>query len=449
MRRFLSLLFGCLLALSLSVHAQDAAQPSGTISTTQDSRGDLAIERRIEAIIAELEGFDGITVTVRQGIVSFEGEVLDSETIPRLDELAARVDGVVAIENDVTESTDVVLRLDPVVERFQTRLKQVVAYLPLLAIALFAGVIVIVFGILLTRWQAPWRRLAPNAFIAEIYKVILRLLFVLAGVVVALDILNATAVLTGLLGAAGIVGLAVGFAVRDTVENFIASVMLSLRQPFRPNDYVDIEGTAGSVIRLTSRATVLLDADGNHVRLPNSFVFKAKIINYTRNTERRFSFVLGIDPNDDLVEARHIGLDTLTALDFTLAEPAPQVWIKEAGDSTVSMQFLAWVNQRDTNYAVARGEALRVVMTALTRAGIGLPEPSYRLNLAGGGLPVIDLPDGAERAKALVLSEDEPEQPEAPDAEDVTADTTIERMVEEERRSDDHEDLLSHAAPRE
>jgi small conductance mechanosensitive channel len=114
--------------------------------------------------------------------------------------------------------------------------------------------------------------------------------FIVLGVVLALDLFNLTALLGTILGAAGIVGLAIGFAVRDTVENFIASIMLSIRQPFRPKDLVEIEGELGHVIRLTSRATILLSLDGNHIRLPNATVFKAKIINYSRNDERRFTF---------------------------------------------------------------------------------------------------------------------------------------------------------------
>ena len=66
------------------------------------------------------------TVDVREGIVTFRGEVLDAVAIPRLDEMAARVDGVVAIENEVIESTDVVRRLDPVAERFAARGRQFV-----------------------------------------------------------------------------------------------------------------------------------------------------------------------------------------------------------------------------------------------------------------------------------------------------------------------------------
>ncbi|MEL6585880.1 MAG: mechanosensitive ion channel domain-containing protein [Pseudomonadota bacterium] len=425
--------------------AQDTAQPSGAISTTQDQGGDQAIDRRIEAIIAELDGYEAVNVEVREGIVTFSGEVLDGEAIPRLDELAARVDGVVAIENDVIESTDVARRLNPVMDRFRERARQFVDYLPLLAVAVLAGLAVAFLGVLFARWDAPWRKLAPNAFIADIYRVVLRLAFVLAGIVVALDILNATAVLTGLLGAAGIVGLAVGFAVRDTVENFIASVMMSLRQPFRPNDYVDIEGSAGTVIRLTSRATILLDADGNHVRLPNAFVFKAKILNYTRNEERRFAFTLGVDPAADLTEVRRIGLETLGALDFVLIDPGPQVWAQDAGDSTILVEFYGWINQRHTNFMVARGEALRMVMAALTDAGIALPEPTYRVAGLDGAMPLAEAAGGPKA----------PVQPapvipiKAPEAADVAADKTIEKMAEEERRTEMNEDLLSDTAPEE
>ena len=77
------------------------------------------------------------------------------------------------------------------------------------------------------------------------------LVFFVAGLVLALDIAGATALLGTILGAAGIVGLAVGFAVRDTIENYVASLMLSLRQPFRANDLVKIDEFEGRVIRLT------------------------------------------------------------------------------------------------------------------------------------------------------------------------------------------------------
>ena len=101
---------------------------------------------------------------------------------------------------------------------------------------IFAGVVIIGFAI--ARMRQPWNRIAPNAFIAELYRQLVRLMFIVGALVIALDVMNATALLSTILGAAGIIGLALGFAVRDTVENFIASIMLSIHQPFRPNDTV-------------------------------------------------------------------------------------------------------------------------------------------------------------------------------------------------------------------
>ncbi|MEZ5537828.1 MAG: mechanosensitive ion channel [Thiolinea sp.] len=72
------------------------------------------------------------------------------------------------------------------------------------------------------------------------------------------------------------------------MENYIASILLSLRNPFQVNDFVSIDGHDGNVLRLTSRATILISPDGNHIRIPNATVFKAVITNFTRHPERRF-----------------------------------------------------------------------------------------------------------------------------------------------------------------
>ena len=222
---------------------------------------------------------------MNEGVVTLRGTTTTTTEATALSALATRVEGVVAVRNQVTETTDIARRLDPAIERFQDRLDQFIAFLPLALIALAAFALVVFLGILVARLRQPWERLAPNTFVAEIYRQLVRITFVVLGIVIALDILNATALLSTILGAAGIIGLALGFAVRDTVENFIASVMLSFRQPFRPNDTVEINGDIGKVIRLTSRATILLSFDGNHIRIPNATVFKSRVINYTQNPD--------------------------------------------------------------------------------------------------------------------------------------------------------------------
>jgi small conductance mechanosensitive channel len=425
---------GLLLALwcgaAVPAQAQDS-QPLGAITVDQTAASDVAIRNRIRDIMGQLGGYANVRISVREGIVTFTGEALDAPAIARLDQLAARVDGVVAITNTVQETTDVAQRLDPVLERFAVRARNFVAFTPLILVAVLSGVLVGLAGWLMARWDAPFRRFAPNVFIADIYRTIIRLVFAMAGVIVALDILGATALLGTLLGAAGIVGLAVGFAVRDTVENFIASVMLSLRQPFRPDDVIEIDGDIGTVMRLTSRATILLDPDGNHIRLPNALVFKARIVNYTRNAERRFSFDLGVDPATDLVHAKQVGEAALRALPFVLDAPAPQVLVAQAGDSTIVLTCLGWINQTHTAHALARSEALRMTLLAMGSAGIVMPEPTYRMIVADNG------------------AAPEPQAAPAPAAvsEDVTRDTALDQMVREERADPNHPDLLSDSAP--
>jgi small-conductance mechanosensitive channel len=435
----LALVFSAPLVAPLS--AQDGAITTieGTSAATQ-AETDAAIATRIRDILHELDGYEDVTVAVKAGIVTLRGTTLDAALVDDLGTLVSRVEGVVAIENEVTLSTSVADRLAPVWERLVTRAQQTVAFLPLIAVALIAFAIVLWIGFHLARRRQPWERLAPNAFIADIYRNIVRLLTVVAGVVVGLDILGATALLSTILGAAGIVGLAIGFAVRDTVENFIASILLSIRQPFRPNDAIEIEGVEGKVIRLTSRATILLNWDGNHVRIPNSTVFKSRILNYSRNPERRFSFEIGVGYGTDLAAAKALADETVAALPFVLDSPKVNSWTTTLNGSDIGMTVVGWIDQTETDLLAARSEAIRQVLLAFERAGIEMPEPTYRLLTAEiGPSPVTGQ---APTKTPAAQSEAAPEGDEIQDVA-ATAEQELEQMVNEERAMTEEDDLLT------
>ena len=440
MRCLILLLCLFLTALPAPAPAQDS-QPSGTIDTENSAERDAAIAVRIREILGQLEGFNDVTVRVNSGIVSLRGTTLDSDSIDRLDALVSRVQGVVAIENEVLESTDLVERLNPAVVRFRKRMEQMVAFLPLLAVAITAATVVLFLGLILARGRWPWDRIAPNAFIADIYRQIVRLAFGIAAVVVALDILNATALLSTILGAAGIIGLAIGFAVRDTVENFIASILLSIRQPFRPNDAIEIGGDEGKVIRLTSRATILLSFDGNHIRIPNSTVFKSRIVNYSRNKERRFLFRIGIEASADMAEMRALAEQTVQALPFVLPAPAASVWVEDMNENGVILTVTGWIDQTETSLLLAKGEALRQVKVAIEAAGVAIADTTYRLLLDTPDLPA---PSPSPSGKA---PEPAPPAPEL-STENVAAESEheLEAIVEAERAETANADLLDARA---
>jgi len=431
--RFLKYLL-VLLALSLPAYApanaQDSglAQPTGTIEIEDSATHDAEIAVRIRDILGELDGYDDVTVTVSSGIVSLKGSALDKPAISRLGELVSRVDGVVTIENAVNETTDLVERLNPAVERFKTRLQQAIAFIPLALVALGVFALIVIIGFFIARQKRPWDQIAPNAFIADIYRQIIRVSAIIAAIVVSLDIIGATALLSTILGAAGIIGLAIGFAVRDTVENFIASILLSMRQPFRPNDLIEINGDVGKVIRLTSRATILLSLDGNHIRIPNATVFKSRIINYTRNRSRRFQFDQSIDVSKGLAPQQRLALERLKSLPFVLETPAPSVWVESASKDAAILRLSAWFDQRETDLSLARGEAIRLIReTLLDQAKSKTPVAPRP---ASGKTPRTGAAHGKESHEDVGTSNDQ----------------DLEHMIEAERKDTSTDDLLNRDA---
>lgn len=418
--RFLVLL-SFLLTFSVPISAQEA---TGTITTQNSAQQDAAIATRIREILTELGSYEDVTVAVSEGVVTLRGTTTSALEAVELAPLVVRIEGVVAVRNQVTETTDIVERLDPAIDRFRARIDQFIVFLPLALIAAAAFAMVVFFGFAIARMRQPWERLAPNMFIAEIYRQLLRIAFVIFGIVIALDILNATALLSTILGAAGIIGLALGFAVRDTVENFIASVMLSFRQPFRPNDTVEINGDQGKVIRLTSRATILLSFDGNHIRIPNATVFNSRIINYSQNAERRFKFNIMIERDADLQATRTLVAETVQNLPFVLTEPAAQTWIEALQPAGVELVITGWVDQNETSIVGAKGEALRQVKLAIQGAGVVIPDATQSILLTRE----VVKQDVSESTKVETV--------------DASEDAALMRIVEAERDMDASEDLL-------
>jgi small-conductance mechanosensitive channel len=367
------------------------------IDTATAAATDRAIERRLRGIFAELEGLGDVRIAVRGGIVELSGETLSEELRERAVNLARQVHGVVEVEDRIAAVRDVRRRLGPVVDRLVARGLALLAWSPLLLVALLIVGAFWLLGALVARWQAPFRRIARNAFLADLLRQVARSATVVVGLVIALDVLDATALVGTVLGAAGILGLALGFALRDTVENYIASLLLSLRQPFARGDLVRIEGHEGRVLRLTSRATVLLTLDGNHVRIPNAVVYKSVIVNYTRNPSRSFHFDVGVGPEQDLAAVQHLGAATLARMAGVLDAPPPVATIEAIGDSTITVRLTGWVDQGRVDFLKVRSEAIRLVKQAFDAGGVSMPEPRYGVHVAGALAGAERPVDGAAR----------------------------------------------------
>ena len=349
------------------------------IETTPTPQKDNDIRQRIQGIFSEIEGLQAVNVSVTQGVVTLTGETPNEKKAQQAINLTNRLTDVVTVEDRIDRTLDVQDNVTTVYQGLKAQAKNLVKALPLLLVGIVLFALVTWFGSWLSNRKKMWQRLTPNPFVAELLSQTVKVIFIIFGLILALSLIGAETILGTLLGGAGVIGIAVGFAVKDTIENYIASLMLSIRQPFRARDHILINNQEGIVVRLTSRATILMTLDGNQLRIPNAEVFKATILNYTKNPERRFTFELGVDANDDPLAAIKVGLDAIHTLAFVLDEPKAVAVITNVGDSNIILEFQIWVDQLDTDFSKARSIAIRETKHALENEGFSLPEPIYRL----------------------------------------------------------------------
>ncbi|MEM9599487.1 MAG: mechanosensitive ion channel family protein [Pseudomonadota bacterium] len=444
----LCVVIALMLMLPSELRAQDLPVDTAPI-TVQSGPTDAEIETRIQDILSQLSDTNAVSVSVDSSVVTLTGEAANTEAAERAVGIAARVNGVVAVQDNIVRTLDVADNVTPLVGRTAELTTQFLRALPLIASALISLVLIFLLGRFLASRTGLIRRFARNPFLTELIATAIRLAFIVIGLVVALNILGATALVGTVLGGAGIIGIALGFGVRDTVENYIASLLLSIRQPFRAQDHVVIDGQQGIVVRLNTRATILMTLDGNHLRIPNAKVFKADILNYSTNPERRFKFRIGVDSADDPVDAIAVGTQTMADLDFILHEPAPMGTIVEIGDSSILIDFFAWIDQRETGFGTARSQAIRIVKFALEECGFSLPEPLYRVRVDGAA-PLGDVSKQSSKPAGTNPVKQALKAVMNTDAEL----TIIERVAEEREFVDDTHsgnspDLLSDDAPKE
>ena len=447
-RLFLAaIVLSLLSAPAISATGADAPAPqsSAAIATRAAASDDGDIAARIRTIFEQIQALQNVSVRVSSGVVTLAGKVPAADDRSRAEALATRVAGVVTVQNDIVRDLDVGTKVAPAIGQFGEEVRGFVRALPLFGVALGAGVLIMLVGYGLASRKSLLQWIAPNIFLAELLATSIRIVFVILGLVMVLEVLGATALLGGVLGGAGVVGIALGFAVRDTVTNYVASIMLSLRQPFRANDHVVIESYEGRVVRLTSRATILLTLDGNHVQIPNATVFNAIILNYSRNPQRRFDFDLGIDANDNPVDGMDVGLSAMNTLPFVLTTPKATAVIRDVGDSNVVLRFYGWVDQTKTDFLKGRSLAIQATKSALETAGFALPEPIYRLRFdETAPVPVQSL----QSAYVSTRPTKKPKAVDTPDvSQDTAPDTHVEKLVNEERATSPRNDLLTDKRP--
>lgn len=210
-------------------------------------------------------------------------------------------------------------------------------------------------------------------FVSSIVKTVL-LLFVIIAAIGQLGI--DTTSLIALLGAAG---LAVGLALKNSLQNFASGVLLIIFRPFKTGDFIDAGGTSGVVESIAIFNTVLRTPDNREVIVPNSAIYNDSITNYSTRSTRRIDMVFGIGYEDDIKKAKDIMLDILSQDERVLKDPEPQVALSELADSSVNFVVRPWVKTDD--YWAVKFDLTERIKLAFDDNGISIPYPQMDLHI--------------------------------------------------------------------
>ncbi|MGQ9456709.1 MAG: mechanosensitive ion channel family protein [Anaerolineae bacterium] len=196
---------------------------------------------------------------------------------------------------------------------------------------------------------------------------------IMAALLLTTYLLNLTELLYGVLTAAGVMGVAVGFAVKDVVANFVSGLFLILDRTFIVGDWVDAGGHSGIVKRLTLRTTALETFDGPVVTLPNSILATSAVVNYSVAARRQVRLPFAVMADQDLAQAAKVLLETAQADARVLRDPAPQVVFGEIRDRAVELVLLAYCAPGD--WFQLTSDLRRTILEAFARAGVELAMP--------------------------------------------------------------------------
>lgn len=248
-----------------------------------------------------------------------------------------------------------------------------------------ASVLLVLWAVTLTRLgrrvsQAASNTPALDKGVLPIFQNVWSALVIGVGGFLLLSLWNVD--VTPLLASAGIVGIAVGFAARDTIANFFGSIALYADGTYSVGDFIVLDsGERGRVEDISIRSTVIRTRDDVLVTVPNSVLNESTIINESApKTKRRVRIAVGVAYDSDLEAVEQVLLDVAAKEDLVLDRPKPRVRFRGFGESAIDVQLLCWI-PAPVHRGRATHELVKDVHAAFREAEIEIPFPQRELTV--------------------------------------------------------------------
>ncbi|MDY0212259.1 MAG: mechanosensitive ion channel family protein, partial [Desulfuromonadaceae bacterium] len=350
----------------------------------QAASSDQEINRRLNDILQATGWFPDIRVQVEEGIVLLDGQSESVEHRAWAGELAGNTSDVVAVVNRIKIVERSPWDFSPAVTELKNLWRKSLQQLPRLGFALFLLVLVLVIGKLFANGIRRVLALRLNPLLRDMVARILSIALLLVGFYLVLQVAGLSGLAATILGGTGIAGLVAGIAFRDILENYLASLLISIRNPFHLGDLVEIADHTGIVLRVTTRGTVLMNLDGNHVQIPNSTVYKSIIRNFSANPNRRDFFEIGIGFENEPSFAQEVALDVLNNHPAVLKDPESLVLVDRLGAATVILLVFFWYDGSAYNVLKVKSALIRSVKKAFEIKNISMPDEAREVLFPDG-----------------------------------------------------------------
>jgi len=183
--------------------------------------------------------------------------------------------------------------------------------------------------------------------------------------------------LSAWLASAGIMGIAVGFAAKDSLANLFGGLFVIMDAPYKIGDYINLDsGERGQVVRIGLRSTRLLTRDDVEITLPNAHIANAKVVNESGGPyeKTRVAIQVGVAYGSDVDRVRQVLLEAAQSVEFVVVEPAPRVRFVEMGDSALIFRVQAWIDEPALRGSCVDG-LNTAIYKALGHADIEIPFP--------------------------------------------------------------------------
>ena len=237
----------------------------------------------------------------------------------------------------------------------------------------------IVFGFLGVRLLAGIvRRLIRKRVSPQTAMIVRKAIFYTGATLIVINVLQQFGLqLTALLGAAGIAGIAVGFAAQTSMSNLISGLFLISEKPFAVGDVIKVGGTTGLILSIDLLSVKVRTFDNRFVRIPNSTLINSETTNITYFPIRRMDIKIGVAYKEDVRRVREVLLDIAHRNPFCLEEPEPLIVFSDFGDSALELLYAVWFQK--TDYLALKNSIMQEIKERFDAEGIEIPFPHRTL----------------------------------------------------------------------